>query len=116
MGGVEREVLERLLVGDDEASVAALAALRCSGSHVLWEGTASAESLALVYGRRLRHTRRRGIETKNLACAVELLGRHPQPVRLGQIRATDGSWTFMLFLTEDGGRLIACTGVRRTRA
>ncbi|MGW3200631.1 hypothetical protein ACWDBD_39910 [Streptomyces sp. NPDC001118] len=113
---MEREVLELMLVGNDEASVAALAALRCGCSHVVWEGTTSAESLALVYGRRLRRTRRRGIETKNLACAVELLGRHQQPVRLGQIRATDGSWMFMLFLTEDGERLIACTGVRRTRA
>ncbi|QHA07994.1 hypothetical protein GQF42_36215 [Streptomyces broussonetiae] len=111
---MERKLVERLFVGADEASVAALAALRCGGSHVVWEGTTASESLALIYGRRLRHARRRGIETKNLACAVELLGRHQQLVRLGQIRATDSSWTFMLFLTEDGGRLIACTGVRRT--
>ncbi|WP_306186530.1 hypothetical protein [Streptomyces sp. MK5] len=111
---MEREVLERLLVGDDEASVAALAALRCGGYYVVWEGTTASEPLALIYGRRLRHARRRGIETKNLAGAVELLGRHQRSVRLGQIRATDGSWTFMLFLAEDGGRLIACTGVRRT--
>ncbi|MFD7706772.1 hypothetical protein [Streptomyces sp. NPDC059786] len=110
---MEREILERLLVGNNEASLAALAALRCDGSHVVWAGTTSAESLALVYGRRLRHTLRRGIETTNLARTVELLGRHQQPVRLGQIRAADGSWTFMLFLTEDGSRLIACTGVRR---
>ncbi|MFI7296640.1 hypothetical protein [Streptomyces sp. NPDC050121] len=56
-----------------------------------------------------------GIETKNLARAVELLGRHQRLVRLGQIRAADSSWTFMLFLTEDGIRLIACTGVRRAQ-
>ncbi|MFF7124230.1 hypothetical protein [Streptomyces sp. NPDC008240] len=92
---MERELLERLLVGSDEASVAALAALRNGGSHLVWEGTTSAEPLVLVYGRRLRHTRRRGIETMNLACAVELLGRHQQPVRLGQIRA--GSWTSCCF-------------------
>ncbi|MGW5588100.1 hypothetical protein [Streptomyces sp. NPDC003857] len=47
---------------------------------------------------------------------MELLGQHQQPVRLGQIRAADGSWTFMLFFTEDGSRLIVCTGVRRARA
>ncbi|MGW5327406.1 hypothetical protein [Streptomyces sp. NPDC004014] len=113
MTGVERERLERLLVGSDEASVAALAALRYGGSYVVWDGATSAESLALVYGRRLRHTRRRGIETANLERAVELLGRHQHPVRLGQIRTADGSWTFMLFLTDDGSRLITCTGVRR---
>ncbi|MGX1852977.1 hypothetical protein [Streptomyces sp. NPDC055299] len=112
---MERELLGRLLVGNDEASVAALAALRCGAPHVVWDGTTPPEPLALVYGRRLRHTRRRGIETKNLAHAVELLGRHQQRVRLGQIRAADGSWTFMLFLTEDGSKLIACTGVRRTK-
>ncbi|AWT47643.1 MULTISPECIES: hypothetical protein [Streptomyces] len=115
MGGRhDRERLERLLVDNDEASVAALAALRCGGSHVVWDGATASGALALVYGRRLRHTRSRGIETKNLSGAVELLGRHQQPVRLAQIRAADGSWTLMLFLTEDGGRLIACTGIRRT--
>ncbi|MFF5024152.1 hypothetical protein ACWCPJ_19260 [Streptomyces collinus] len=114
MTGVERERLERLLVGGDEASVAALAALRCGGPYMVWDGATSAQSLALAYGRRLRLTRRRGIETTNLERAVELLGRHQQPVRLGQIKTADGSWTFMLFLTDDGSRLIACTGVRRT--
>ncbi|MET9048307.1 hypothetical protein ABZX34_36635 [Streptomyces sp. NPDC004362] len=113
---MERELLERLLVGNDEASVAALAALRCGSFHVVWDGTMPAEPLALVYGRRLRHACLRGIETTNLAHAVELLGQHQQPVRLGQIRAPDGSWTFMLFFTEDGSRLIVCTGVRRARA
>ncbi|WP_411121338.1 hypothetical protein [Streptomyces sp. x-19] len=111
---MERDLHERLLVGNDEASVAALAALRCGGSHLIWDGATSASALALVYGRRLRHTRRRGIETTNLAQAVELLGRHQQPVRLGQIRAADDSWMFMLFLTEDGSRLITWTGVRQT--
>lgn len=113
--GVERERLERLLVGSDEASVAALAALRCGGSYMVWDGATSAELLARVYGRRLRLTRRRGIETTNLERAVELLGRHQQPVRLGQIRTADGSWTFMLFLTDDGSKLTACTGVRRVQ-
>ncbi|MFF2206093.1 hypothetical protein [Streptomyces sp. NPDC058145] len=45
---------------------------------------------------------------------MELLGRHQQPARLGQIRTAGGSWTFKLFLTDDGSRLITCTGVRRT--
>ncbi|MGW3109990.1 hypothetical protein [Streptomyces sp. NPDC001091] len=115
MTGVERGRLERLLVGSDEAAVAALVALRCGGSYVVWDGATAAEWFARVYGRRLLHTRRRGIETSNLDRAVELLGRHHQPVRLGQIRTADGSWTYMLFLTDDGSRLIACTGVRRTQ-
>ncbi|WTO36058.1 hypothetical protein OG399_17515 [Streptomyces achromogenes] len=51
----------------------------------------------------------------NLERAVELLGRHQQPVGLGQIRTVYTSWMFMLFLTEDGSRLITCMGVRRTQ-
>ncbi|AKN71113.1 hypothetical protein QR97_15975 [Streptomyces sp. PBH53] len=110
---MERKLLERLLLGDDEASPAALSALRCGGTYVVWDGTTSSDSLAYIYGRRLRHTRRRGIETTNLERTVELLARHQQPVRLGQIRPADGSWVFMLFLTADGNSLIACTGVRQ---
>ncbi|WP_055565975.1 hypothetical protein [Streptomyces atriruber] len=110
---MKREQLERLLADGDETSSAALAALRAGASHVVWEGTTSAESLARVYGRRLRHTLRRGIETSGLAQAVRRLDLHSRPVRLGQIRAADGSWVFMLFLDEDGSKLVACTGVRR---
>ncbi len=44
---VERELLERLPVGSDEATAAALAALRCGGSYDVWDGTTSAESIAL---------------------------------------------------------------------
>ncbi|MFE9608010.1 hypothetical protein [Streptomyces sp. NPDC006012] len=111
---MEREHLERLLGGGDETSSAALAALRAGASHVVWDGTSSAELLAKVYGRRLRLTRRRDIETSGLAWAVQRLDLYGRPVRLGQIRTADGSWVFMLFLDEDGSTLVACTGVRQT--
>lgn len=110
---MQREQLEQLLVGDDQASVDALAALRNGGSFVVWNGAGPAESLARVYGRRLRHTRRKGTETTGLERAVRLLRQHGEPVRLGQIRPADGSWTFMLFITEDSSAVVACTGVRR---
>ncbi|MGW3131376.1 hypothetical protein [Streptomyces sp. NPDC001123] len=112
--GLDRDRLEQLLGGDDEASVAAQAALYASASHVVWDGATSAESLARIYGRRLRLALRQGIETTGLEQAVQRLSRYGGPVRLGQIRAVDGSWTFMLFLDQDGGALVACTGVRRT--
>ena len=110
---MEREQLERLLTGDDEASLAALAALHGGASYVVWEGTASADSLAKIYGRRLRLTVRNGTETTGLERTVQLLARHGQPVRLGQIRVADGSWVFMLFLNQDGSELLACTGIRQ---
>lgn len=110
---MERHLLMRLLVGDDEASMAALAALRADATHVVWDGAVPSERLARIYARRLHHTRRRGIETLGLERAVQLLDRYGQPVHLGQITAVDRAWIFMLFLTEDAGTLVACTGVRR---
>ena len=112
---MEREQLEQLLGDGDETSSAALSALRAGASPIVWDGTTSAESLATVYGRRLRHTLRRGIETSGLARAVQRLDLYGRPVRLGQIRTADGSWVFMLFLDGDGSTLVACTGVRQTQ-
>ncbi|WP_255954556.1 hypothetical protein [Streptomyces odontomachi] len=111
---MEREQLEQLLAGDDQASVDALAALRNGGSFVVWDGAGPAESLARVYERRLRYTRRKGAETTGLERAVRLLWQHGKPVLLGQIRSADGSWSFMLFIAEDSSALVTCTGVRRT--
>ncbi|MEV2216440.1 hypothetical protein AB0H86_34325 [Streptomyces sp. NPDC050997] len=110
---MDRERLEQLLTGDDEASLAALATLRTGASQVVWEGTTSSDSLAHIYGRRLRHTLRQGIETIGLERAVKLLSQHGQPIQLGQINSADRTWAFMLFITEDSSGLVACTGVRQ---
>lgn len=112
---MEREQLERLLGGGDDTSSAALAALRAGASYVVWDGTTSSKSLTTVYGRRLRHILRRGIETSGLAQAVQLLDLYSRPVRLRQIRTADGSWIFMLFFDADGSTLVACTGVRQSQ-
>ncbi|MEU5366307.1 hypothetical protein ABZ354_23015 [Streptomyces sp. NPDC005925] len=116
-GGVvmEREQLERLLCDGDDTSSAALTALRAGAAYVIWDGTTSPKLLAAIYGRRLRHTVRRGIETSGLARAVQRLDLYARPVRLGQIRTADRTWVFMLFLDGDGSTLIACTGVRQTQ-
>ncbi|MBT2390761.1 hypothetical protein J7E87_15355 [Streptomyces sp. ISL-1] len=42
---MERDLPARLLAGDDEASVAAPTALCSGASYVVWNGTASAQSL-----------------------------------------------------------------------
>jgi hypothetical protein len=112
---MERGQLERLLCDGDDTSSAALSALRAGASYVIWDGTTSPKSLATVYGRRLRHTLRKGIETSGLARAVQRLGLYDRPVRLGQVRTVDGIWFFMLFLDENSSTLVACTGVRQTQ-
>ncbi|MFD7180069.1 hypothetical protein ACFV90_08635 [Streptomyces sp. NPDC059904] len=110
---MERDALMRLLAGHDEASAAALATLHDGAAYVVWDRASPSESYAQTYARRLRHTRRTGTKTLGLERAVQLLRQHDQPVRLGQITAADRTWTFMLFLAEDGESLVGCTGVRR---
>lgn len=110
---MERNLLAQLLAGDDEASTAALATLHGGASFTVWDGSSSAESLARIYARRLRHTRRTGTETLGLEGAVELLRQYERPVRLGNIKAADGRWVFMLFLSQDADAMVACTGVRQ---
>ncbi|MEW2134792.1 hypothetical protein [Streptomyces sp. NPDC005435] len=110
---MERAELEGLLATADDAAAAALSALREGGSYSMWADTTPARTLAHTYARRLRLTRRDGTETLGLEPAVRLLTGHDGPVRLGRIGSVDGSWTYLLFLTEDGEELLACTGVRR---
>ncbi|MFE7772620.1 hypothetical protein ACFU5O_01705 [Streptomyces sp. NPDC057445] len=67
---MERDALIQLLADGVEATTAARAALLDGGAFVVWDGSPSAESLAEIYGRRLRHTRRIGLETLDLERAV----------------------------------------------
>ncbi|MFF9053294.1 hypothetical protein ACF09Z_19335 [Streptomyces erythrochromogenes] len=53
------------------------------------------------------------LEFLGLDRGVQLLREHAQPVRKGKITAVDSSWSYRLFLTEDGGELVACIGERR---
>ncbi|WP_244282863.1 hypothetical protein [Streptomyces flavidovirens] len=78
-------------------------------------GSPSAESLARVYERRPRHTRRIGPATLDLERAVRLLRSHAATVRLGRVDEPDRSWVYMLFLDEDGQSLIACTAVEQPK-
>ncbi|GAA2051369.1 hypothetical protein GCM10009757_24190 [Streptomyces cheonanensis] len=110
---MEREELERLLTGDDGASLAASAALRGGASYLICATsrppTRSPRSTAADSSTPVR----KGIDTTGLEHAVQLLSQHDQSVRLGQIWAADGTCAFMLFLSQDGSEILACTGVRQ---
>ncbi|MEV6571206.1 hypothetical protein [Streptomyces sp. NPDC051577] len=111
---MERDQLMRLLVGDDEASKAALAALVDGDDFVVWEdATLSSYAHARTYENRRASLRRRGIETLGLDRAVQLLRERDQPIRLGKITSVDRSRIFMVFLTEDGSAPVACIGGQR---
>ncbi|MFD5100171.1 hypothetical protein [Streptomyces albidochromogenes] len=111
---MEREALAGLLTDGTRAATAARAAVLEGGAYTVWDGGVPCEELAGTYARRLRHTRRTGRRTLDLERAVERLRGHGAPVRLGRVDAADRSWTYLLFLDEDGESLVACTGVSRS--
>lgn len=107
---MERHVLELLLVGDDEASVMALATLRSGATYWVGDQAQPAGQHAGVFNRRLQRMRSHGLEPLGLERAVQLVREHGLPVRTGLIDSADRTWTTLLFLTEDGGALVACAG------
>ena len=108
---MQRDDLARLLASASEAASAARSALEAGAAYVVWDGPTSAESLARIYERRLRHTRRIGQHTLCLDETVQHLRNSDQPVLLGQIDS--GPWTFMVFIAADLQSLLACTAVER---
>ncbi|WP_331768066.1 hypothetical protein [Embleya sp. NBC_00896] len=92
-------------------------ALIAGATFVVWDGLVPADRLAHTYRIRLRHTRKRGRPTLALAATVDrLLEAEDELLRIGQIVATDSSWTFMLFLNATATAVLACTGVARTES
>ncbi|MFF3448294.1 hypothetical protein ACFYXJ_14310 [Streptomyces sp. NPDC002667] len=107
---MERQVLESLLAGDDEASVTALATLRSGATYWVTGRAQPAGRHAGVFKGRLRRMRMHGLEPLGLERAVQLVREHGQPVRTGFIDSADRTWTTLLFLTEDCNALVACAG------
>ncbi|MBM9435661.1 hypothetical protein [Actinacidiphila bryophytorum] len=110
---MERQVLEKLLAGDDEVSAAALAALRSAATYSVWDTTHPAEQHAGVFALRLPRMRQRGVEPLGLERMVRLLREHGRPVRGGLIDSADQKWSFLCYFTEDGGALVACARLQR---
>ncbi|MFJ3231530.1 hypothetical protein [Streptomyces sp. NPDC086787] len=99
-----------IAVGDDEASVMALATLRSGATYWVADRAQPAGQLAGVSKGRLQHMRMHGLEPLGLERAVQLVREHGRPVRTGLIDSADRTWTTLLFLTEDGSALAACAG------
>ncbi|MER5752601.1 hypothetical protein [Streptomyces sp. NPDC002088] len=110
---MERHLLEKLLAGDDEASAAALVALRSGATYHVWDTTHPAEQHAGVIARRLQRMWLHGVEPLGLERMVRLLGEHGRPVRGGLIDSVDQKWTFLIYFTEDGSALVACARLQR---
>ncbi|MFJ9395719.1 hypothetical protein ACIRQT_12685 [Streptomyces californicus] len=108
---MEQHALEALLGADGgEAAGKALAVLRGGGGYWVGDRAQPAGRHAGVYGQRLRRMRKYGIEPLGLEAAVQAVRAYGRPVRTGMVDAADRSWTALLFLTEDGGTLLACAG------
>ncbi|KOG07975.1 hypothetical protein ADK34_39670 [Streptomyces viridochromogenes] len=104
---MERHVLESLLIGDDEASVIALAALRRGAPYSVEERVQPTGAHAGVFSRRLQRMRMRGFEPLGLERAVQLISEYDRPVRSVLIDPEDRTRFTLLFLTEDGSALVA---------
>ncbi|MER6333844.1 hypothetical protein ABT298_31920 [Streptomyces sp. NPDC001034] len=110
---MERHALEQLLAGDDDVSVAALAALRSGATYRVWDTAHPAQQHAGVFARRLQRMRLRGVEPLGLDRMVRLLREHGRPVRGGMIDSADRKWTYLFYFTEDGSALVACARLQR---
>ncbi|QIY77670.1 hypothetical protein HEP84_54610 [Streptomyces sp. RLB1-33] len=111
---MERHALERLLAGDDEASAAALAALRNGATYHVWDTAHPAARHAGVFAIRLRRMRLHRVEPLGLERMVQLLREHGRPVRGGLIDSADQKWTFLIYFSEDGSALVACARFQRS--
>lgn len=107
---MERQELESLLAGDDEASVIALATLRSGATYWVGDRAQPAGQYAGVFKSRLQRMRKHGLEPIGLERAVQLVREHGRPVCTGLIDSAGRTWTTLLFLTEDGSALAACAG------
>jgi hypothetical protein len=107
---MERHVLESLLIGDDDASVIALAALRSGAPYSVEERVQPTGAHAGVFSRRLQRMRMRmrGFEPPGLERAVQLIREYGRPVRTALIDPDNRTRFTLLFLTEDGSALVAC--------
>ncbi|MFD9005608.1 hypothetical protein ACFV0T_32460 [Streptomyces sp. NPDC059582] len=105
---MERHVLESLLIGDNEASVIALAALRSGAPYSVEERVQPTGAHAGVFSRRLQRMRMRGFEPRGLERAVQLIREYDRPVRTALIDPDNRTRFTLLFLTEDGSALVAC--------
>ncbi|WP_314619969.1 hypothetical protein [Streptomyces stackebrandtii] len=105
---MERHVLEALLIGDDDASALALAALRRGAPYSVEERVQPTGAHAGVFSRRLQRMRMRGFEPPGLERAVQLIREYDRPVRTALIDPENRTRCTLLFLTEDGSALVAC--------
>jgi len=111
---MDRAELARMLGDQTTACEAARAALLDGGDFVVWDSRVPSQQLAGTYAARLRRARKRGTETLALPSTVDILTRlEAAHVRIGRILSPDGTWAFMLFLADDAGAVLACTGVRQ---
>ncbi|PIM68054.1 hypothetical protein CTU88_35490 [Streptomyces sp. JV178] len=105
---MERHLLESLLIGDDGASVIALAALRSGAPFSVEERVQPTGAHAGVFSRRLQRMRMHGFEPPGLERAVQLIREYGRPVRTALIDPDNRTRFTLLFLTEDGSALVAC--------
>ena len=96
----------------DEAHQRARESLLSGDDFKVWEDHVRVEDLRVIYRRRERHTRQKGLATVGFEVAVADLEATPFSVlRIGQVTGRAPSRHFQLFLAPNVTEVVACLAV-----
>jgi len=104
------------MLGGSDAGVLCQQALENGATFTVHHGAMPATHYAVIYARRERLCRQRGISSVGFRQAVEDLQlAGDQAVCLGWVDTVDPPYHFQLFLNEDLSAIVACLGVDTSR-
>ncbi|MEU8801275.1 hypothetical protein [Spirillospora sp. NPDC048819] len=109
---MERETLAALLVGDQDAYSACREALLTGAEPSASSGLVPVSDLIATYAAREAITRENGIPTLGFAVALRSLRTcELEEVLLWWVTQLEPAYLFLLFLSADEARVVACIGV-----
>ncbi|GAB2483315.1 hypothetical protein GCM10027187_58570 [Streptosporangium sandarakinum] len=115
---MERDQLIRLLFGGSETHSMCHDAVRSGAPYKIWDRKIPAGRLALIYGRRWRHVQRTGQPSIGFEEAVLALKSYAgDELMVGYVDDRfKGGYYFQIFLEPGCSEMVACLGVKRTKA
>src|SRR5690242_8505774 len=111
---MDQERITQLLDGSTEAASACRTALIEGADLILWQGSAPADRMLAAYRRRHAQILADAVDSIGFTEALDDLQRAgTRQLCLGQVTVTYPAYIYMLFMTNDPPKLIACLGVAR---
>jgi hypothetical protein len=111
---MNQERIAQLLDGGTGAASACRAALIDGANLILWQSSAPADRMLAAYRRRHAQVLADAVDSIGFTEALDDLQRAgTRELCLGQVTVAHPAYIYMLFLTNDPPKLIACLGVAR---